>query len=130
MSPSDAPSTPTRAGATSAAERPPGSAHLAYTLGLACLGGGVAAFISKGSSRSLVAGSFLGAAHGWAGNLISAPGSQERGFRLATAASGVLTLAMGMRYLKTRALMPAGLLSVVGAASTAYHAQKWQEWAE
>ncbi len=54
-------------------------------------------------------------------------GAQGHGAGLAT--SVLLTAAMGARLAKTRKPMPAGLLSVVGAAASAYHLQKYQEWA-
>ena len=112
-----------------AAERPPGVAHLAYALGAASALGGVAGFVRANSARSLVGGGLLAAALGYGGHLIATPGSQERGFRLAAGASGVLALVMGARYARTRALVPAGALALAGGASAAYHGLKWSEWA-
>jgi len=111
------------------AERPPGVAHLANTLSALTALGGVAGFVRANSARSLVGGGLLAAALGYGGHLIATPGSQERGFRLAAGASGVLALVMGARYLRTRALVPAGALALVGGASAAYHGAKWAEWA-
>ena len=108
--------------------RPTGSAHLAMTLAALCGVGGVAGYVRASSTRSLIAGALCGTAFGYSANLISPPGSQERGFRLSAGTSVVLTLAMAARFARTRAFMPAGMLSAVGAASTAYHGSKWQEW--
>lgn len=35
---------------------------------------------------------------------------------------------MGMRFAKSGKVMPSGVLSLVGAASTLYHVRKYQEW--
>ena len=44
--------------------------------------------------------------------------------KLATGAAGALTVAMGMRYVKTVKMMPAGLLAGLGFTSLGYHAIK------
>ena len=109
--------------------RPPGSAHLSFTMAALSTVGGVAGYARAGSVRSLGAGVAVGAAFAYAGSLISTPGSTERGLRLAAGTSAVLTAAMAMRFARTRAVMPAGALTALGAASLAYHGAKWQEWA-
>jgi uncharacterized membrane protein (UPF0136 family) len=113
-----------------AAPRPPGSSHLTLTLSALTSAGGVYGYVKSGSSRSAIAGLLLGGAFFYSAQLIATPGATERGFRLATGASAVLAGAMAMRLAKTRALMPAGLLTAVGAASAAYHGAKWREWAD
>ncbi len=129
MSASAAPPEPITTAAAPAG-RPPGAAHLTYTLSALTSAGGVYGFVRSGSSRSAAAGLLLGGTFFYAAQLVAQPGAQERGFRLATGASAVLAGAMLMRYAKTRALMPAGLLTAVGLASSAYHGAKWREWAE
>jgi len=84
-------------------------------------------FVKAGSARSLVAGTLLSGGFFWAGSCISSD-QQLRGFRFATAISVILTGAMGARFLKTRRVVPNGLLAVAGLAGTAYHGSKWQEW--
>ena len=108
--------------------RPAGSAHLAMTLSALCGVGGVAGYVRASSMRSLIAGALCGSAFAISSHLITTPGSQERGFRLASGTSAVLMLAMGARYARTRAIMPAGLLAAVSAVSTGYHSNKWLEW--
>lgn len=107
-------------------ERPPGSAHLTYTVGAITAVGGVAGYVKGRSPRSLAAGLLFGAGFGYAGHLI---GTQpERGFRFATTVSGLLTGVMAHRLYSTGKVMPAGALAAVGAAATAYHASKWAEY--
>lgn len=108
--------------------RPVGSAHLAMTLSALCGVGGIAGYVRASSIRSLLAGALCGSAFALSSHFITTPGSQERGFRLATGTSVVLMLAMGARYAKTRNIMPAGLLAATSAVSTIYHGNKWKEW--
>lgn len=108
----------------------PGSAHLAMTLSALCGAGGIAGYVRASSMRSLIAGGLCGGAFALSSSLISTPGSQERGFRLATGTSAVLMLAMGARFARTGKVMPVGVLAAVSAASTAYHGNKWLEWSD
>lgn len=87
-------------------QRPPGSAHVSYTIGALTAIGGLAA--AKRSKRSLVAGLFFGGAFVLAGYYIS-QGEAERGFRLGTVASGSLAGVMSYRFYKTGKVMPAGM---------------------
>ena len=54
--------------------------------------------------------------------------SQYGGHSLAAGTSALMTLGMGQRLLKTGKFMPAGLVSVLAAASMGYHVKKALEW--
>jgi len=105
----------------------PGSAHLNFTLGALVAAGGVAGYVRSRSSPSLIAGLALGALYGASGYLIS-QGQAENGHLLGAATSGLLTLAMGNRFRKTRSLMPAGLLTGLGLAGAVYNSSKFAEY--
>jgi|LauGreSBDMM110SN_4_FD.fasta_scaffold131854_1 uncharacterized membrane protein (UPF0136 family) len=109
-----------------AVERPPGVAHPAFGLaGLCALGGGVGA--ARGSRVSLLAGLALGGAFAFAGSEIQQGRAQE-GYRWAMASSSLLSGAMMFRLVRTRKIMPAGLLACVGAWSSAWHYDKLLEY--
>jgi uncharacterized membrane protein (UPF0136 family) len=76
----------------------------------------------------LVAGLGFGAAYAASAYLIANVDAFQ-GHALGAGASALLAAAMGARAARTRKLMPAGLLTGVGAAAFAYHAAKAQEWA-
>ncbi len=80
--------------------------------------GGVMGFVKGKSKVSLVTGILFGAALLECGLLIQ----QEVAFAVvaATLLAGVLVLVFMMRYLKTRKLMPAGLLAVISVVATAW----------
>ena len=54
--------------------------------------------------------------------------SQYSGHSLAAGTSGLMVLGMGQRFMKTSKFMPAGLVSMMGAVSLAYHVNKALEW--
>jgi len=112
---------------TSIMNQTPGSAHLNFTLGALVAAGGVAGYVRSRSSPSLIAGLALGALYGASGYLIS-QGQAENGHLLGAATSGLLTLAMGNRFRKTRSLMPAGLLTGLGLAGAVYNSSKFAEY--
>ena len=104
-----------------------GSAHLAFTMSALTLGGGVAGYATARSMQSLFAGLLFGGGFGCSGYLIN-EGEQVRGFRLATVNSLLLSGLMGLRYARTRKVMPALPLTVLGIASAYYHGNKYIEW--
>ena len=106
---------------------PPGSAHPAFGLGALTLVGGIAGYIRKGSKASLGAGVLCGGVLLASGVMISGD-SQYSGHSVAAATSGLMTLGMGQRFFKTGKFMPAGLVSVLGAASLGFHVNKALEW--
>ena len=55
-------------------------------------------------------------------------GDATRGHQLATAASAVLVGVMGARYLRTKKVVPAGVLTGAGVASLGYNGMKTWEW--
>lgn len=91
------------------------------------LAGGAAGYLRKGSVPSLVGGCAVGGALIAAGVIISR-GDDAKGHSLALAASGLLSAAMGARFIKTGAMMPAGAAAGVGVLTAAYNAKKCQEW--
>ncbi len=61
--------------------------------------------------------------------MISSNGDlQFGGNSLAAGDSALMTLGMGHRLLKTGKFMPAGVVSVLSAASMGYHTMKALEW--
>lgn len=100
--------------------KPTGSSHLALAMSVVCGGGGLLGMIRSGSARSLVAGTILAGGFGWAAHTINND-EPLRGYRFATAMSVILTGAMGSRFIKTRQLIPSGILAISGVGSTIYH---------
>lgn len=109
------------------ASMPTGSSHLTYTMGAIVAAGGTAAYITKKSTRSFLGGLAFGGLMAWAGYMIN-NGEEERGFRLATTNSLALTAGMGYRFYKHPRVFPAGVVTALGLASTAYHYHKYDEW--
>ncbi len=89
--------------------------------------GGILGYVQKGSKPSLIAGGGLGACYLGAGLLIN-KGEGVYGHGLAALASSALVYQMGPKFMATRAVMPAGVLSVLGAGAFAYHSMKFNEW--
>ena len=107
---------------------PAASIYPPLAMATLCVGGGLIGLVQRGSARSLVAGTLLGGAFAWSSHCLATE-QQLRGYRFATATSLLLTAAMGARLYRTGAIVPSGVLTRAGAASTAYMGRKWQEWA-
>lgn len=107
---------------------PPGSAHSAFGLGGLVLIGGTVGFLKKNSKASLGAGLVFGGLLIGSGIMISQGDHVYEGHLLACGTSGVMTLAMGQRFLSTGKFMPSGVIAMFGAVSTAYHMKKAFEW--
>jgi len=105
----------------------PGSAHPAFGFGAITIAGGLLGYVRKGSKPSLGAGVVCGGLLIASGAMISG-GSQYNGHSLAAGTSALMTLCMGHRLLKTGKFMPAGMVSVLAAASMGYHMNKAFEW--
>jgi len=105
----------------------PGSAHLNYTLAAVVGIGGVYGYFKTRSLPSLIAGVSIGSLYAYSAYLISQNRASE-GHAVATVTSAILTAAMGSRFYKTRKVMPAGMLTGIGAAATYYNGIKWREW--
>ena len=84
-------------------------------------------YVKKKSVMSAAAGLTFGGLLIGSGVLIS-QGESYKGHALATGATGVMTLAMGQRFLSTGKFMPAGMVAALGAAGMAYNLQKTLEW--
>ena len=106
---------------------PPGSAHLNFTLGGLVGIGGAIGYFKKGSTPSLVAGLTFGSLLVGSGILIS-KNDALTGHTLASATTGIMTVAMAQRFMKTQKFMPAGLIATIGAAGCAYNVKKAIEW--
>ena len=91
------------------------------------LAGGIAGYVRKNSKASLGAGVVCGSLLIASGVMISGD-SQYSGHSLAAGTSGMMALGMGQRFASTGKFMPAGLVSVIGTASLAYHVKKALEW--
>lgn len=91
--------------------------------------GGAGAYVVARSARSLAAGAGIAAAFAYAGASI-AGGEETKGFRVGALASAGLTLLMARRVYRTQRALPGALFGLLGACSFAYHAKKYQDWAE
>merc|ERR1711934_193121 len=103
------------------------SHHLNYTMAGILAVGGLAGYAKKRSAPSLVAGLSLGAAYAYAGYLIS-QNEAEQGHLVGTATSGLVLLAMGPRFVKSRKIMPAGILTITSLVGLGYNGMKYNEW--
>lgn len=106
---------------------PPGSAHLNFTLGGVVILGGTMGYLRKGSTMSLMAGLTFGSLLIGSGVLIS-QGESYKGHALASGVTGIMTVAMGQRFVSTGKFMPAGMVATIGAAGLAYNVKKTLEW--
>jgi uncharacterized membrane protein (UPF0136 family) len=106
---------------------PPGAAHAAFGMAVVTVVGGVAGYARSRSVRSLGAGVILGGMFGWAGVNIS-KGEPERGFKLAALNGVALSVIMGLRFAKTKNIMPAGLLAAAGVGAAAYYGKLWVDY--
>jgi uncharacterized membrane protein (UPF0136 family) len=106
---------------------PPGSAHLNFSLGGLVAVGGAVGYFKKGSVPSLAAGLAFGGLLIGSGVLIT-KGKSFQGHALASGVTGLMTLAMGQRFLSTGKFMPAGVVASLGAVGLAYNINKAIEW--
>eukprot|EP00466_Bigelowiella_natans_P013067 jgi/Bigna1/87421/estExt_fgenesh1_pg.C_200083 len=106
-----------------------GEAHPAFGVGGLVIGGGLLGFLQKGSKGSLIGGSVLGAGFLGAGLLIN-KGEGFYGHSLASVSALSLMGMFGSKFMKSRAIFPAGLYTILGVASLAYHGKKANEWKE
>lgn len=84
-------------------------------------------YAKKGSKMSLLAGLTFGGLLVGSGVLIS-QGESYQGHALASGTTGVMTVAMGQRFLSTGKFMPAGMVASLGAIGLAYNVKKTIEW--
>ena len=89
--------------------------------------GGAMGYLRKGSMISLVAGVTCGGLLIGSGVLIT-NGESFKGHGLAAGCTGLMTVAMGQRFLSTGKFMPAGMVASLGAVGLAYNVKKAIEW--
>lgn len=106
-----------------------GSAHLNISLGLLIGGGGIYGYVRKGSRASLIAGMGIGSLLLGSGYMIWKTDRVFEGHTIAATSTGIMTLAMGQRYMAGGKFMPAGLVATIGALGCAYNIKKAIEWA-
>ena len=107
----------------------PGSAHLNLTIGGLTIAGGLIGYMKKGSHISLIAGLSMGSLLVTSGYMIAKTDYVYEAHVLAGATSGIMSIAMGHRYLQTMKIMPAGLVAAIGTVACAYNIMKAIEWA-
>eukprot|EP00438_Fugacium_kawagutii_P030204 Skav207290 [mRNA] locus=scaffold434:259739:261191:- [translate_table: standard] len=79
----------------------------------------VAGFASKGSVPSLIAGSVTGL------GLIAC--GRTKNFKVAAAISAILTLMMGIRFAKTKKVMPAGMVALLSSGGLVFNLLKMKQ---
>jgi uncharacterized membrane protein (UPF0136 family) len=92
-----------------------------------CALGGIAGYVSKRSMPSLLGGLGIGAAYLLSAHLIKEV-DEKMGHGAGFFTSLSLTAIMGARALKTKKLMPAGLMTGLGSIAMVYHSLKFSEW--
>jgi uncharacterized membrane protein (UPF0136 family) len=107
----------------------PGSAHLNLTVGGLTIVGGLIGYMKKGSQISLVAGLSMGSLLLTSGYMIAKTDYVYEAHLLAGATSGIMSIAMGHRFIETMKFMPAGIVATLGTAACAYNVMKAIEWA-
>ncbi|XP_025804583.1 protein FATTY ACID EXPORT 5-like [Panicum hallii] len=105
--------------------------YVTIPYGLVVLAGGVAGYLKRGSAASLAAGVGFGAALLLAGALSAwafAHGGGGAGAVFGTVlqivCAVVLTVVMGVRYVKTRKIMPAGIIAAISAIVLIFYVYK------
>jgi len=91
----------------------PNNETLFYISGSIVGAGGIYGFLKSRSVVSLVAGSFLGGGYLLGGYYI-ANKNYQRGHEVALGTSALITGIMGSRFLRTKKIMPAGILTLLG----------------
>merc|ERR1712060_706518 len=84
--------------------------------------GGTMGYARKGSVPSLVGGAGCGAA--LIGSSVLAPRNPRLALILATVISGLLTAGMVPRAIKTKKMMPAGMVALLGIVAFLYNSSK------
>lgn len=103
--------------------------YVTIPYGLVVLGGGVAGYVKRGSVASLAAGAGFGGALLLAGALsiwafTGGHSSSLFATVLQTVCAAALTVVMGIRYMKTRKVMPAGIIATISALVLIFYVYK------
>uniref|UniRef100_A0A6S8AEH9 Transmembrane protein 14C n=1 Tax=Aplanochytrium stocchinoi TaxID=215587 RepID=A0A6S8AEH9_9STRA len=104
-----------------------GEAHASLGMSALLFSGGALGYARGKSIPSLVAGSVFGTGYAISGWLLSR-GDGKEGHTLSLALSSTLFAVMGIRFAKSRKMMPAGALTGVSGLSATYHGVKAVEW--
>eukprot|EP00927_Polykrikos_kofoidii_P002965 TRINITY_DN11179_c0_g1_i1.p3 TRINITY_DN11179_c0_g1~~TRINITY_DN11179_c0_g1_i1.p3 ORF type:complete len:121 (-),score=28.17 TRINITY_DN11179_c0_g1_i1:87-449(-) len=107
-------------------EPPPGAAHLNLTAGALLIAGGGMGYFKAGSVPSLVAGVGTGGLFLGSGMLVAQ--DPQAAFLLGTGTGGLLTAGMLPRFLKTKKVMPTGMVSFLGVATLAFNGHHLSQW--
>lgn len=95
------------------------SHHPEYTMGALLTMGGAYGYYKKKSMPSLIGGLVLGLGYFTSGYLIHQKYEYDRGHYLAAGCAAVLSATGLVRFFKTRAFMPGGMLAILGLSSLA-----------
>ncbi|CAD6217877.1 unnamed protein product [Miscanthus lutarioriparius] len=105
--------------------------YVTIPYGLLLLAGGVAGYVKRGSAASLAVGGGFGAALLLAGALSAWSFGHGGGGAAAILATVIqivcavlLTVVMGIRYAKTRKIMPAGIIAAISAMVLIFYVYK------
>ncbi|GAX75616.1 hypothetical protein CEUSTIGMA_g3060.t1 [Chlamydomonas eustigma] len=106
---------------------PAGQSHIDLSFAVLVGLGGVYGYTKAKSVPSLLGGLGFSAAYALTAYYINSVDAAI-GHQIGCFTSAALFATMGMRLAKSGKVMPAGLLTGVGAIGTFYHYQKLQEW--
>ncbi|KAI5013199.1 protein FATTY ACID EXPORT 6-like isoform X1 [Hordeum vulgare subsp. vulgare] len=103
--------------------------YVTIPYGLVVLGGGVAGYVKRGSVASLAAGAGFGGALLLAGALsiwafTGGHSSSLFATVLQTVCAAALTIVMTIRYMKTRKVVPAGIIATISAVVLIFYVYK------
>eukprot|EP00457_Paulinella_chromatophora_P023901 gb/GEZN01027555.1/.p2 GENE.gb/GEZN01027555.1/~~gb/GEZN01027555.1/.p2 ORF type:complete len:126 (-),score=15.23 gb/GEZN01027555.1/:67-444(-) len=110
-------------------DRPPGSAHLSYSMAGVMSLGGIIGYVKAKSLPSLLGGLTIGAAYAVSGYLIQS-GESQQGHLVGSAASAAVIGIFGKSAIKSGQLGRPALFAGLGAGSLAYHGAKAYEWSD
>eukprot|EP00747_Dinoflagellata_sp_TGD_P166698 gnl/TRDRNA2_/TRDRNA2_189898_c0_seq1.p1 gnl/TRDRNA2_/TRDRNA2_189898_c0~~gnl/TRDRNA2_/TRDRNA2_189898_c0_seq1.p1 ORF type:complete len:138 (-),score=28.03 gnl/TRDRNA2_/TRDRNA2_189898_c0_seq1:69-428(-) len=105
---------------------PTGAAHLNLTVGGLLASGGAYGYFKSGSIPSLAAGMGCGGLMVFSGVLVDR--DPQSAFLLGSGTSGLLTVGMLPRFLKTKKMMPTGMVALLGTVSLAYNGFQLSQW--
>jgi uncharacterized membrane protein (UPF0136 family) len=105
------------------------SHHLNESLSYMMIGGGLLGYLKQKSIPSLVGGLSIGLLFKLSSYWIQ-EGRYEQGHGLAASVSLATQGLMGQRYLKTRKIMPAGLIAAFASIGFGYNAYKYVKFAK
>lgn len=97
------------------------------TVSAICAVGGIAGYVKAKSKPSLIAGLTFSGLFAVSGYMIK-NGHPDRGHQLATVSGAVLAAATGPRAIRSKKLVPGGILAGIGLLSLAYNGKKAYEW--